>query len=69
MILNWGSKWEDLTSVVVLKVEESAGHSLPNLQSLPRLEPRTFGLQVRLSNISHLSENCFYTILWVCKPV
>ncbi len=31
MILNWGSKWEDLTSVVVLKVEESAGHSLPNL--------------------------------------
>ncbi len=28
---------------------------------IPRLKPRTFGLQVQLSNISHLSENCFYT--------
>ncbi len=29
---------------------ESAGHSLPHLQSLPdlRLKPTTFGLQVRL---------------------
>ncbi len=34
------------TSVVVLRGEESAGHSLPHL----RLDPSTFWLQVRLSN-------------------
>ncbi len=41
------------TSVVVLKLEESAGHSLPHLQFLPdlRLELATLGLRVRLSNI------------------
>ncbi len=59
-ILLWrpGSSWgsdallKGLTSVVVLKVEESAGYSLPHLQFLPdlRLKPATFGLQVRLSN-------------------
>ncbi len=40
------------TSVVVLKVEESAGHSLPppTIPAGPRLELTSFGLRVRLSN-------------------
>ncbi len=43
-----GAMLKGLISVVVLKVEESAA----GIQSLlvPRLEPSTFGLQVRLSN-------------------
>jgi len=40
------------TSVVVLKVGESAVHSLPppTIPASTRLEPATFGLRVRLSN-------------------
>ncbi len=40
----------------MLKVEESAGHSLPNLQSLlsPRLEPSGVANQPR----AHMQKNC-----------
>ncbi len=52
-----GSSWgfgallKGLTSVVVLRVERALVIHSPHLQSLPdlRLEPATFGLQVRLS--------------------
>ncbi len=52
-----GSSWgfgallKGLTSVVVVRVEESAGYSLRHRKFLPdqRLEPTTFGLQVQLS--------------------
>ncbi len=47
----FGALLMGLTSVVLLKVEESACYSLPQLQSLSdlRLQPATFGLQVWLS--------------------
>ncbi len=58
MLRRPGSSWgfgallKGLTSVVVLRVEKPLDIHSPHLQSLPdlRLEPATFGLQVRLSN-------------------
>ncbi len=52
--LCWGfaALLKGLTSVVVLRVERALYIHSPHRQSLPdlRLEPATFGLQVRLSN-------------------
>ncbi len=48
----FGALLKGLTSVVVLRVGESAGHSLPppTFPAGPETWPATFGLQVRLSN-------------------
>ncbi len=57
MLRHPGSSWGfgallKVTSVMVLKMEESAVNSLPHLEFLPvpRLKPMTFGLRVQLSN-------------------
>ncbi len=51
--LGFGALLKGLTSVMVLKVERALIINSPHLQFLPdlRLEPATFGLQVRLSSI------------------
>ncbi len=58
-----------LTSIVVLKVERALDIHSPHLQFMPdqRLEPTTFGIQVRLSILGYdfrftaLYELCTYT--------
>ncbi len=79
MLRRPGSSWgfgallKGLTSVVVLRVERALDIHSPHLQSVPdlRLEPATFGLQVRLSIQPRLPTTCWSHLVYAslrCSP-